>query len=165
MTVPAWGDEPDISDELSAFDQQPDEMLRADIVIGLGIKLKIAPDAFRRIMHTTVITAMVAERCEELADTANALAVINGARYTYVVSNRPENIRARGRVRPDNYLAVVDDAQNSTLLKALSQVGSDPYPSYPRGEDIDTAEHNETDLTESESEGPVSLDEPDEAGE
>ena len=56
------------------------------------------------------------------------MAGIDGAEYIYTVSNNPQNIRARGRVKPGNAAAHEDDARNSTLLKALASVGSDPHP-------------------------------------
>jgi hypothetical protein len=98
------------------------------IEIAPGMRLVINPRAFRDMMHDPEIVARVAQRAADIADTANDLAVIEGAEYEYVVSNRPENIRARARVRPANAKAYEDDLHNSTLLKALATVGSDPYP-------------------------------------
>ena len=104
------------------------------IELGGGIRLIIDPDVFRKIMHTAEITARVTARCRAISDAANELAVLSGARYKFVVSDNPENIRARGRVKTGNYKAQEDNAQNSTLLKALAQVGptdrGDPKPDY-----------------------------------
>lgn len=120
----AWGDE----DGESVDDGENHSSLPSAIDLGGGMRLVIPPEAFRTIMHTPEITSVTQERCEELADMANSLAVIEGAKYTYSVSNNPENIRARGRVKPANEAAKRDDAENSTLLKALAAVGSDPVP-------------------------------------
>jgi len=100
----------------------------SEIDLGGGFKLKLSTDMFRQIMHTPSITEAVHERCEELCNACNALAVTPGAIYVYQVSTNPSNIRARGRVKPGNFKAVVDDAAHSTLLKALASVGSDPKP-------------------------------------
>lgn len=92
------------------------------------IVLRIHPEYFRMIMHSPEVTAQVDQRCEEITDVANSLAVKEGAEYYYFVSNNPANIRARGRVKPANEAAKIDDDINSTLLKALASVGSDPLP-------------------------------------
>lgn len=104
------------------------EHLPHEIDLGGGIKLRIHPDYFRMIMHTPEITARVDERCEAITEEANALAIKEGAEYYYFVSNNPANIRARGRVKPANVAAKIDDDENATLLKALATVGSDPLP-------------------------------------
>jgi hypothetical protein len=102
--------------------------LPREIPLGGGMKLVISPDAFRSIMHTPEIEAQVQQRCQELVEMANALAVEEGAVYIQFVSNNPDNIRARGRVKPGNEAAKRDDAIHGTLLKALASVGSDPLP-------------------------------------
>jgi hypothetical protein len=109
-------------------ERNPDEYLPDTIDLGGGIKLRINPEAFKMIMHTPEITAQVQARCEAIAEEANRLAIRDGAQYTYQVSNNPDNIRARGRVKPANATAAFDDDENSTLLKALATVGSDPKP-------------------------------------
>lgn len=99
-----------------------------EIDLGGGFKLKLVPDMFRQVMHSGGITSAVEQRCQQLTDLCNSLAITAGAVYTYTVSTNPTNIRARGRVKPGNFKAVVDDAAHSTLLKALASVGSDPIP-------------------------------------
>lgn len=131
--VPAWGDEPDPENMSMELDEQsPTEKLPTEIEVGVGIKLKIHPDAFRYIMHKPEITAMVDERGREIAEEANALAQTEGAEYVWWLSPNEENIRARGRVKTANFKARIDDEAHNTLLHALSTVGSDPYPSYPK---------------------------------
>ena len=128
MSMGAWGEGEGGGSE--SVEEGPGSEHSGEVIeLGGGIRLIIDPDLFRKIMHTPEITAQVAARCEQIADAANELAVVRGAEYTFVVSNRPENIRARGRVKTGNYKSVVDNERNSTLLKALAQVGSDPYPS------------------------------------
>jgi hypothetical protein len=97
-----------------------------ELDLGGGITLKLSPDMFRRIMHDPQITAAVDQRCQEVTDLCNSLAITPGAVYTYTVSTNPNNIRGRGRVRPGNFKAYIDNAVHSTLLKALASVGSDP---------------------------------------
>jgi hypothetical protein len=133
--VAEWGSEPDPGSEHAMAEleeQQASEHLPERIEVGLGIYLVIHPDAFRRIMHNPEIEAMVDERGRELAEEANALAVIPDAQYVWWHSDNMENIRARGRVKPGNAKARLDDEWNSTLLKAYAAVGSDPYPEHLR---------------------------------
>jgi hypothetical protein len=115
------------------LEQRSDETMPVSWDLGGGIVLQINPAYFRMIMHTPEITAMVDQRCEELANEANSLAIKEGAEYIYQVSNNPANIRARGRVKPGNYAARIDDEHNGTLLKALATVGSDPLPPQYEG--------------------------------
>lgn len=126
MNMAEWGE----SGEGIEIEGQGHNSLPREIDLGGGFKLVISPDAFRTVMHTPEITAQVQQRCQELAETATAMATVEGAEYTYFVSNNPDNIRARGRVKPANDAARRDDAENSTLLKALASVGSDPRPVY-----------------------------------
>jgi hypothetical protein len=123
----AWGE---ASGEDNIDDGPGGESMPSEIDLGGGIKLKIAPDMFRQIMHSPEITSGVQQRCQEISDTANGMAITEGAVYTFQVSNNSDNIRARGRVKPGNYKAVIDDEYHDTLLKALESVGSDPYPTY-----------------------------------
>ena len=129
------------------LERRPDEHMEGMIDLGGGIVLRIHPDYFKMIMHTPEITAMVDQRCEELAQEANSLAIKDGAEYVYQVSNNTNNIRARGRVKPGNAAARVDDDVNATLLKALATVGSDPKPSqyFPDNDAYQRylGEHNE----------------------
>jgi hypothetical protein len=126
----AWGEltNYDFAAESVTDDMQEGEYLPDSIDIGGGMRLVISKKWFRDIMHSPEITARVADRAEAIATEANSLAVVEGAEYTYFVSNRPENIRARARVKPANAAAYVDDKLNATLLKAVANVGSDPYP-------------------------------------
>lgn len=123
--VAAWGEGEAAAGEVASVTEGG---FPGEIDLGGGFKLKLVPDMFRQVMHSTRITAAVQARCEELTDLCNSLAITAGAVYTYTVSTNPNNIRARGRVRPGNFKARVDDAAHSTLLKALAQVGSDPIP-------------------------------------
>lgn len=126
----SWGEDPGTGNESEPSSDPGGESSYGDIDLGGGIKLRIPPEFFRIIMHSPQITAAVAQRCEEIASTANSMAVLPEAEYEVYVSNNPENIRARGRVKTANYKARVDNSLNSTLLKALASVGSDPYPSW-----------------------------------
>jgi hypothetical protein len=131
--VEAWGDESDPTSqglEADLEDQRPSERLPQKIEIGLGIYLWIDPDVFRRIMRNPEIETAVEDRGQELADAANSMSIVPGAEYVWVHSTNPDNIRARGRVKTGNRKAQLDDDWNATLLKALSSVGSDPYPSH-----------------------------------
>jgi hypothetical protein len=110
------------------LEQRSDEHMPGEIPLGGGVNLRINPEYFRMIMHTPEITAMVDQRCEEITQEANSLAIKDGAEYVYQVSNNTENIRARGRVKPGNEAAKIDDDENATLLHALATVGSDPLP-------------------------------------
>jgi hypothetical protein len=123
--VAAWGEGAAAAGEVASVTEGG---FPGEIDLGGGFKLKLVPDMFRQIMHTAGMTAAVQARCEELTNLCNELAITAGAVYTYTVSTNPNNIRARGRVRPGNFKAVVDDAAHSTLLKALASVGSDPIP-------------------------------------
>jgi hypothetical protein len=129
---PAWGEGPvqqpghESSEQLES--RNSDEHVPEFLELGGGIRLYVKPDWFHTAMHHPATTAAVEDRCEALAQEANSLAVEEGAVYEYAVSNNPNNIRARGRVRPANVKAVLDDDKNSTLLKALATVGSDPVP-------------------------------------
>jgi hypothetical protein len=114
--------------EAGLEEKRPDEHLPDSIDLGGGIMLRINPEFFKMIMHSPEVTAQVDARCEAIAEEANSIAVRKGAEYGYVVSNNPDNLRARGRVKPLNQTAVFDDDENSTLLKALATVGSDPKP-------------------------------------
>ena len=135
-----WGEGEPEGDDGSVDDGPGGETLGNEIDLGGGIKLRIHPEVFRLIMHTPEITARVAHRCAQMCESANNQAVIEGAEYIFVVSNNPANIRARGRVKPGNIKAREDDARNSTLLKALAEVGSDPYPTYEDAEKIALSE-------------------------
>lgn len=123
--VAAWGEGAAAAAEVASVTEGG---FPGEIDLGGGFKLKLVPDMFRQIMHTATMRSAVQARCEELTNACNELAITAGAVYTYTVSTNPTNIRARGRVRPGNFKAVVDDAAHSTMLKALAQVGSDPIP-------------------------------------
>lgn len=124
-----WPSEYDPHQEVHE-DIEPEEHegLPDHIDLGGGMKLVISPDAFRTIMHTPEITALVEERCQNICDAANSAAVKDGAEYVYFVSNNQNNIRARGRVKAANIAAKVDDQEHATLLKALEEYPSDPKP-------------------------------------
>jgi hypothetical protein len=122
-----WGEEPH-EEPQEDIEPEASESFPQELDLGGGFKMFIKPDMFRTIMHTPEITAATAERCEAICAAANALAILDGAEYVFVVSNNPDNIRARGRVKTGNAKAIVDNAINATLLKALAQVGSDPKP-------------------------------------
>ena len=111
-------------------DLEPEEpeSINTEITLIPGVKWVISPEWFKILMHSPQITAQVEERCSVLAETANSMAVIDTADYTYYVSNNSENIRARGRVKTGNHAAREDNAAHSTLMKALASVGSDPLP-------------------------------------
>jgi hypothetical protein len=130
-----WGPEYDEEPHGSEGDQlvpEGSEHLPEFFEIAPGMHMRINPYWFKQMMHKPEITALVDKRCKELTDLANSLAVQrhghDKAEYTYYVSDNENNIRARGRVRPGNIDAQFDDAENSTLLKALGSVGSDPLP-------------------------------------
>jgi hypothetical protein len=119
------------------LEQRSDESMPPFFDLGGGIYLRINREWFRKLMHTPEITAEVDRRCEAIATAANGIAVKEGAEYVYQVSNNENNIRARGRVKPGNEAARIDDDLNSTLLKALGTVGSDPLPAqYFSGDDV-----------------------------
>jgi hypothetical protein len=121
----AWGEVAEIvvEDAEGGSDHLPSE-----IDLGGGMKLVLSPDAFRTIMHSAEITAKVAQRAAQICDTANSMAVVEGAEYIYTVSSNPDNIRARARVHPGNAKAIVDNDTHATLIKSLASVGSDPLP-------------------------------------
>jgi hypothetical protein len=165
--VPAWGDEPEPENMSAELDEQaPTEKLPAEIEVGIGIKLKIHPDAFRYIMHQPEITAMVDERGRAIAAEANELAQTEGAEYIWWLSPNQENIRARGRVKTANFKARIDDEAHHTLLNALAMHPSDPYPTYPQSDP--EAEGGDQDAVEVPEEPGISelppheLDEPEE---
>lgn len=124
--VAAWGEGEAAGAAAESVTSVTEGGFPGEIDLGGGFKLKLVPDMFRRIMHTASMTAAVEQRCQQLTDVCNDLAITAGAVYIYTVSTNPTNIRARGRVKPGNFKAVVDDAAHSTLLKALASVGSDP---------------------------------------
>lgn len=124
----SWG-EPDTNDL-----EHPDgEHLPNTIDLGDGMVLHIDQAALRRAMNSPEVKAQVNARGRALATEANSLAETPGAVYKYVPSDHPNNRRARGRVTTANYQAQVDDAHHSTLLKALSNIGSDPKPDHHEG--------------------------------
>jgi hypothetical protein len=142
----AWG-HAGIEEELPS-EEHDGLAVPGPIDLGGGFTLVFNPEAFRKIMHTAEITAQVEERAAAITEEANRLAITVGARYAYTVSNRPENIRARARVRPDNYKAVVDDEYHETLLKALANVGSDPKPVTEPLEDNQSLEEGDADYAQ-----------------
>jgi hypothetical protein len=119
-------------------EKNPDEHLPGSIPLMPGVELRIHPDYFRMIMHSPEITAAVTERCVDITSEANEQKVRPEAVYDYMVSNNTDNIRARGRVKPMNVDAMFDDAENSTLLKALATAGSDPLPPQYFGGDSES---------------------------
>jgi hypothetical protein len=44
------------------------------------------------------------------------------------IQNRSDQTKARARVYPVNYQAILDDAKNSTLLKSMMMYPSEPIP-------------------------------------
>lgn len=111
-----------------------------EIDLGDGFRLVMSPDWFKKMMHSAEITAMVEQRCSELADMANSMAIVEGAEYIYFVSNNTDNIRARGRVKTGNAEAIKDNLTHSTLLHALASVGSDPVPTATENDGLEEGE-------------------------
>jgi|GEM_PF-3507383 len=102
-----------------------------EIDLGNGHVLKLNEEAFRALLHRPETEEAIVRRGQVLVDAANSLAAPSPhvsklaegePLYTMSVQNDPDTTRARVRVRPTNIAGVVDDAVNSTLLKALDSV-------------------------------------------
>jgi hypothetical protein len=90
--------------------------------------IQISAADVHRILHSPDAVEAVTKKAEDLARIANGMALTRDAEYRVVVQNRDDTTRCRASVVAANYLAMVDDAHHSTLLKASAQVGSDPLP-------------------------------------
>jgi hypothetical protein len=83
--------------------------------------MTINPDAMRALLHSPEVVAPITERAQNIADSANLMAVHVGRsdrpepEYGVRISNVSAQTRARTTVYPRNYQAVLDDAINSTL--------------------------------------------------
>jgi len=88
--------------------------------------MQISPADIHRILHSPAAVAAVSARAQKCAGLANAMAVTRDAEYDVVIQNRGDTTRCRATVIAKNFMAVVDDAHHSTLLKAAAQTGSDP---------------------------------------
>jgi hypothetical protein len=112
----AWGEGGDDGDGMPS-----------SIDIGNGLRLRIDPARFRRMMTSPPVQAAVDARGEKIAAEATAEAIVEGAAYQYVPSSNPHNSRARGIVRSANFQAVVDEHAHATLTKA-AVANNDPKP-------------------------------------
>lgn len=101
---------------------------RGGRIIDLGNGMKYVPneEAKRKLLHHPAVVAAITAKAEQMARYANNLSITEDAEYGVTVQNNPETTRARARVRPMNYEAMVDDAYHSTLLKTLAAFPSDP---------------------------------------
>ncbi len=96
--------------------------------------MQLNPEVFRALLHRPEVVAAITQRAQDISDYANDLAEHVGRpdrpdpRYATTIQNRSDSARARARVFPQNYQAVLDDAINSTLLKAMNAYPSDPIP-------------------------------------
>ena len=98
MSPAAWGDPID-----HPIVPEESESLPAEIDLGGGFKLRLAPDAFRKIMHSPQITAAVQQRGEAIGNYANATVITEGAQYEFVMSTNPDTTRTR-TIRPSLHL-------------------------------------------------------------
>jgi hypothetical protein len=79
--------------------------------------MELNPNALRALTHHPEVVEAVRVKAAELAEIANSLAVHVGR------PDRPDPVYESGksRVWPGNFMAVLDDAEHSTLLKAIAQ--------------------------------------------
>lgn len=109
--------------------------------LGDGHFIRIDEEQWRALMHLPEVRTAVEQRAIDIRDEANGLVAMdpravarlnpnNELAYDYFVSNDEAASRIRARVHPSytNSLGFIDDAQNSTLLKAMSAHPSDPIP-------------------------------------
>ena len=90
--------------------------------------MQISQADIHRILHSGAAVAAVTATAQKCAGIANAMAITRDAEYDVVVQNRDDTTRCRATVIAKNFMAVVDDAHHTTLLKAAAQAGSDPIP-------------------------------------
>ena len=86
---------------------------------------KAAFSAFAiQALHAPAVVAALADEVAQIADYANSIAVQKGAIYAVTeVQSWPDSKRARANVWSSNFAAMIDDAHNSTLFKALAHFG------------------------------------------
>lgn len=107
------------------------------IDLGNGHSLELHPDAIRALLHSPEAVAGIRARANAIAKSANEMSKHVGRvgrpdpEYVVEVQNDPRDTRARAKVRPGNVAAVIDNAENQTLLKAL-----DAHPSDPKHEGL-----------------------------
>jgi hypothetical protein len=81
-------------------------------------------DFARGALHSPQVVAVLAAKCEQMANWANANAQQNGAQYAVtVVADWPGSRRARANVWTSNFAAILDEAKYSTLLKTIAHFG------------------------------------------
>ncbi|OBI53590.1 hypothetical protein [Mycobacterium sp. E787] len=111
-----------------------DETIPRDIDLGHGHSMTFNTDTMRALLHHPAVVAAITQRAQNICDEANSLAEHIGRpgreapRYDALIQNRSDSTRARARVYPANYQALLDTAKNSTLLKATMAYPSDPIP-------------------------------------
>lgn len=128
-----WGDTSD-SDGVFGDESAPNGDL------GDGHFIRINEDAWRALLHHPQVVAALQQRAQDIADFANGTIGMDqraierlteqdpGDPYQVSVQNDPNTARARAKVKPKTELGKLDEAHNSTLLKALLVHPSDPIP-------------------------------------
>lgn len=130
MTAGGWG-----GAEADETEEAPNGSL------GDGHFIRIDEEKWHALMHSAPVKAAVAQRAIDIRDEANNMVAMdpravarlnpNGEpAYDYFLNDNESNTRPRARVHPSytNSLGFIDDAQNSTLLKAMAAHPSDPIP-------------------------------------
>ncbi|WP_156298040.1 hypothetical protein [Mycobacterium paragordonae] len=106
--------------------------------LGGGHKMVLNPEAFKALLHSPEVIAAITARTNAIRDDANSLVAMDPrtvARvgkgepaYTSKIHAEDDDKRPHGRVYPNNMLGALDEAQNSTLEKAMQAHPSDPIP-------------------------------------
>lgn len=81
------------------------------------VKVVVNGAALRKIMKSEGAQAAVNRIAQSICDSANFMSVKDGSRY--VVHPRVLRVSAHAFVDPDNYAAVLDEAEYLTLEKAF----------------------------------------------
>jgi hypothetical protein len=91
----------------------------SEIRLRNGAKLKLNPEQWRALLKRPDVAEAVAKRAQGACDTANALAVTEGA--VYEVSRHDDGTCSVHPGGEDPIKGIVDDAHHSTLLKTQAQ--------------------------------------------
>ncbi len=126
-----WGEADVVSEQDGAEDAPHGSM-------GDGHFIRIDEDAWRALLHVPQVVDAITQRAQDICDAANSLVAMDPRAverlgqgeeaYKVTVQNRVDTTRARARVKAANLLGIIDDAHNSTLLKAMLTAPSDPIP-------------------------------------
>jgi hypothetical protein len=96
---------------------QRDGTFPSQIALGNGNKMTINAEAFKALLQHPRVVEATAARARAIADTANSLAITEGAEYEVI--QHSDGSASVGDGGEDPYKARIDDAYHATLLKAM----------------------------------------------